>query len=233
VREIVAAHENAAQITPLPLDRMVGCVGCGRLKSWGDSHGDQQQRRPRDVLTNPHAEGGCINRAVLDEDSGPTATINVFPIFRLPRASSAERQRLSSGRVLTRKHDPKSLFLECGLPRRSDFRRRVRRDDELASNHCLWAVPASQYRLALSGHEKLAVDDLLAAGGYPKRAQGRVVRHLAGREEHGLCQRGRHEARHYSNTCVGIEVRRALPRPLRYKRTANSARNTSEGSPRT
>jgi len=88
--------------------------------------------------------------------------------------------------VLTRKHDPKSLFLECGLPCRSDFRRRVLRD-ELASNHCLWAVPASQYRLALSRHEKLAIDDLVAAGGYPKRAQARVVRHIAGRGKSTAC----------------------------------------------
>jgi len=83
--------------------------------------------------------------------------------------------------VRFRRNDSKSFFLERGLPRRSDFHRRVRRGDELAPYHSLWAVPASQDRLTLSRQDEFAVDGLLTTRGYPERAQARVVRHLGGR----------------------------------------------------
>jgi len=130
-----------------------------------------------------------------------------------------------------RKHDPKSLFLERRLPRRSDFGRRIRRGNELASNHSLWVAPASQDRLTLSRHEKLAVDDLPAAGGCPERVQGRVVRHFAVAEEHGSYQRGRRESTHYSNLPRGMEVLRPYASPCRTSATANSAQDVREGVP--
>jgi hypothetical protein len=128
-----------------------------------------------------------------------------------------------------RRNDPKSLFLERGLPRRSDVRRRVRGGDELAPYHSLWAGSASQDRLARRRHEKLAVDNLLATGGYPEGEQRRVVRHLAGCRNSTACtSRGGYEAMHYSKSPTWDERAMALHITSHTSATANSARDERE-----
>ena len=84
LRLLTGAFEDAWRATQemlgkKPLDRMVGCVGCRRL-TWSDSHRDQQQRRPGDMMTNTHAQRGASIAPFSLEPVTPDAQCS--PVFR-------------------------------------------------------------------------------------------------------------------------------------------------------